>query len=264
MPATPPWTRPCCRRRSASRCACRACATKAPAGTRRRRPRSTSSRAALDKDGKVTAWQFETKAFSRARILQQRRLARAHARRPAARLAAQAGLAVRPAGRILRLRRDAQGVDHDPAAARSRLAAALVAHARSGRAADALRGRILHGRAGARHQHGSGRVPPALSDEPARHGACIKAAAEKANWQPRVGARKQQNGDVSHRPGHRLCGARRHPRRRSSPRSRSTAAPARSGRRRFIVAHDCGQIIAPDLLRLTIEGNIVQTTSRAL
>jgi CO/xanthine dehydrogenase Mo-binding subunit len=31
-----------------------------------------------------------------------------------------------------------------------------------------------------------------------------------------------------------------------------------------VVAHDCGQIIAPDLLRLTIEGNVVQSTSRAL
>ena len=34
--------------------------------------------------------------------------------------------------------------------------------------------------------------------------------------------------------------------------------------KKFTVAHDCGQIIAPDLLRLTIEGNIVQSTSRAL
>ena len=34
--------------------------------------------------------------------------------------------------------------------------------------------------------------------------------------------------------------------------------------KRFTVAQDCGQIIAPDLLRLTIEGNIVQSTSRAL
>jgi CO/xanthine dehydrogenase Mo-binding subunit len=34
--------------------------------------------------------------------------------------------------------------------------------------------------------------------------------------------------------------------------------------RRFFVAHDCGQVVAPDLLRLTIEGNIVQTTSRSL
>src|SRR5262249_61902525 len=31
-----------------------------------------------------------------------------------------------------------------------------------------------------------------------------------------------------------------------------------------VVAHDCGQIIAPDLLRQCIEGNIVQSASRAL
>jgi nicotinate dehydrogenase subunit B len=34
--------------------------------------------------------------------------------------------------------------------------------------------------------------------------------------------------------------------------------------RRFTVAHDCGQIINPDGLRHTIEGNIVQGLSRAL
>jgi CO/xanthine dehydrogenase Mo-binding subunit len=34
--------------------------------------------------------------------------------------------------------------------------------------------------------------------------------------------------------------------------------------RKFTVAHDCGQIIAPDLLKLTIEGNVVQSTSRAI
>jgi CO/xanthine dehydrogenase Mo-binding subunit len=34
--------------------------------------------------------------------------------------------------------------------------------------------------------------------------------------------------------------------------------------RKFTVAHDCGQIINPDGLRHTIEGNIVQGTSRTL
>jgi len=34
--------------------------------------------------------------------------------------------------------------------------------------------------------------------------------------------------------------------------------------RRFVVAHDCGLIINPDGLRRTIEGNIVQGTSRSL
>jgi CO/xanthine dehydrogenase Mo-binding subunit len=31
-----------------------------------------------------------------------------------------------------------------------------------------------------------------------------------------------------------------------------------------MVAHDCGQIVNPDLIRATIEGNIVQSASRAL
>jgi nicotinate dehydrogenase subunit B len=51
---------------------------------------------------------------------------------------------------------------------------------------------------------------------------------------------------------------------RSSPRSRSTAIPAKSGRAKFTVAHDCGLIINPDGLRRCIEGNVVQGTSRAL
>ncbi len=34
--------------------------------------------------------------------------------------------------------------------------------------------------------------------------------------------------------------------------------------RRYVVAHDCGQVIAPDLLRQTIEAQVVQTTSRAV
>jgi CO/xanthine dehydrogenase Mo-binding subunit len=33
---------------------------------------------------------------------------------------------------------------------------------------------------------------------------------------------------------------------------------------RFVVAHDCGLIVNPDGLRRTIEGNLVQTTSRTL
>src|SRR5439155_21437978 len=51
---------------------------------------------------------------------------------------------------------------------------------------------------------------------------------------------------------------------RSWPRSRSTAIPAKCGRRKFTVAHDCGLIINPDGLRRCIEGNVVRGTSRAL
>jgi CO/xanthine dehydrogenase Mo-binding subunit len=34
--------------------------------------------------------------------------------------------------------------------------------------------------------------------------------------------------------------------------------------KRFVVSHDCGIVINPDLLKLTIEGNIIQGLSRAL
>ena len=34
--------------------------------------------------------------------------------------------------------------------------------------------------------------------------------------------------------------------------------------RKWTVAQDCGQIINPDLLKMTVEANVVQSTSRAL
>jgi nicotinate dehydrogenase subunit B len=97
----------------------------------------------------------------------------------------------------------------------------------------------------------------------ARDAAVIKAAAEKAGWQPHVGARKQLNGDVyvgqgiayASRGGTRIAMV------AEVEVNRNTG---KVWARRFTVAHDCGQIIAPDLLRLTIEANVVQSTSRAL
>jgi CO/xanthine dehydrogenase Mo-binding subunit len=96
-----------------------------------------------------------------------------------------------------------------------------------------------------------------------RDAAVIKAAAEKAGWQPHVGARKQVKGDVyvgqgvayASRGGTRVAVV------AEVEVNRSTG---KVWARRYTVAHDCGQIVAPDLLRLTIEGNIVQSTSRAL
>src|SRR4029077_14398998 len=95
-----------------------------------------------------------------------------------------------------------------------------------------------------------------------RDRAVITAAAEKAKWQPRVGARKQRNGNILTRQGiaYAVRGVTRIAVIAEVEVDRSTA---KVWARRFFVAHDCGQIIAPDLLRLTIEGNIVQTTSRA-
>ena len=63
------------------------------------------------------------------------------------------------------------GVGDDPAAARPRLAAAHVASARSGRAADPLRQRIVHGRGGGGAQPRPDRVPAAAHQGSARHRA---------------------------------------------------------------------------------------------
>jgi nicotinate dehydrogenase subunit B len=94
-----------------------------------------------------------------------------------------------------------------------------------------------------------------------RHAAVVKAAAEKAGWQPRSSTRAAPAGTVL--KGRGISFAERN----------GTAAVAEvevdpaSGRvwaRRFVVAHDCGLIINPQGLRYTIEGNVVQGLSRTL
>jgi CO/xanthine dehydrogenase Mo-binding subunit len=93
--------------------------------------------------------------------------------------------------------------------------------------------------------------------------AVIKAAAEKAGWQPRKAARRQARGDVFLGQGMAYAA-------RSGTRVAMVAdvevhrVTGRVWVRKWTVAHDCGQIINPGLLRLTIEGNVVQSTSRAL
>ena len=93
--------------------------------------------------------------------------------------------------------------------------------------------------------------------------AAIKAAAEKAGWQTRTGPRHARRGEklVGQGIGY-------------SVRSGTIVVTVAeieidplSGRiwpRRFTVAHDCGLIINPTLLKKTIEGNIVQAASRTL
>jgi CO/xanthine dehydrogenase Mo-binding subunit len=93
--------------------------------------------------------------------------------------------------------------------------------------------------------------------------AVVKAAAEKAGWQPRSGPRRDQTGNTATGRGIAY-----------SQRNGSTVAivaevdiDRSSGRiwaRKFTVAHDCGQIINPDGLRNQLEGNVIQTVSRTL
>ena len=93
--------------------------------------------------------------------------------------------------------------------------------------------------------------------------AVLKAAAEKAGWQSRPSPRRDQTGNTVSGRGIAY-----------SQRNGTTCAivaevdvDRRSGKiwaRKFTVAHDCGQIINPDGLVHTIEGNIIQGISRTL
>jgi CO/xanthine dehydrogenase Mo-binding subunit len=93
--------------------------------------------------------------------------------------------------------------------------------------------------------------------------AVIRAAAEKSGWQSRPSPRKDQRGSTV--TGRGIGYAQR---------NGSTVAvvaevdvdraTGKIWARKFTVAHDCGQIINPNGLRHTIEGNIVQGISRTL
>ena len=93
--------------------------------------------------------------------------------------------------------------------------------------------------------------------------AVVKAAAEKAGWQPRTDARKQMRGDVALGQGISFA-------QRSGSRCAIVAevevnrVTGKVWGRKFTVGHECGIIINPKLLTQTIEGNIVQGTSRSL
>jgi nicotinate dehydrogenase subunit B len=96
-----------------------------------------------------------------------------------------------------------------------------------------------------------------------RDAAVIKAAAEKAGWQTRPSPDKKQTGEkVS---GRGIAYAQRNGTRVAV--IAEVDVDRRTGKiwaKKFTVAHDCGQIINPDGLRMAIEGNIVQGTSRTL
>jgi nicotinate dehydrogenase subunit B len=93
--------------------------------------------------------------------------------------------------------------------------------------------------------------------------AVIKAAAEKAGWQSRPSPRQDQSGNTV--SGRGFAYVQRHPTRVAIV--AEVEIDRSSGKiwaRKFTVAHDCGQIINPDGLLHTIEGNVVQAVSRTL
>ncbi len=97
-----------------------------------------------------------------------------------------------------------------------------------------------------------------------RDAAAVKAAADKFGWRPRVaGSAVNKNADIATGQGTAYV--------RRGGTIVAIAAEVevdrRSGKvraKRFAVAHDCGCIINPALLHNTIEGNVVQASSRSL
>jgi CO/xanthine dehydrogenase Mo-binding subunit len=98
----------------------------------------------------------------------------------------------------------------------------------------------------------------------ARDIAALQAAARRAGWQTRVSGR-QNNAGSAVVSGRGLGYIRRNG--TIAVVIAEVEVDRRSGEvrpKRFVVAHDCGLIVNPDGLRHTIEGNIVQGTSRSL
>jgi nicotinate dehydrogenase subunit B len=97
----------------------------------------------------------------------------------------------------------------------------------------------------------------------ARDIALVKAVAERSGWVSRTSPRKDQTGNTVSGRGIAYV-------QRNGTRVAIVAevdVDRSSGKiwgRKFTVAHDCGQIINPDGLKHTIEANIVQGVSRTL
>jgi nicotinate dehydrogenase subunit B len=93
--------------------------------------------------------------------------------------------------------------------------------------------------------------------------AVIKAAAEKHGWDTRPSPRKDQTGTKVSGRGMAYS-------QRNGTRCAVVAevdidrTTGKIWARKFTVAHDCGQVINPDGLTKTVEGNVVQGTSRTL
>jgi CO/xanthine dehydrogenase Mo-binding subunit len=92
--------------------------------------------------------------------------------------------------------------------------------------------------------------------------AVIKAAAQKFGWQPRPAPQRQTGVKIT---GRGIAYAQRNGTRVAV--IAEVEVDRSSGKiyaRRFVVGHDCGQLINPDGLAKCIEGNIVQGISRTL
>jgi nicotinate dehydrogenase subunit B len=220
------------------------------------------ARAALDASGKVTAYEFTSKGFSRVDV-------NTNGGKPHDTLAGQTmGVALKSG--------DGFGVPAESYAFDNKRMAWETIPPLLDRASP-LRGAHLRDPVGPQIHFASesfiDEVAAAVNADPIefrlrhikepRDVAVIKAAAEKAKWDTRPSPRKDQTGSkvsgrgiaYSQRNGTRVAIV------AEVDIDRSTG---KIFARKFTVAHDCGQIINPDGLVKCIEGNIVQGVSRTL
>ncbi len=220
------------------------------------------ARAAIDKDGNVTAWDFGSKGFSRLDV-------NSNESAPHDNLAGQmTGVALKPT-HIFNTPEESYGF------ANKRKTWETIPPLLD--RASPLRGAHLRDPLGPQIHFASesfiDEAAFATNTDPVafrmkhlkepRDLAVVKAAADKAGWQPRTAARKQQTGDVARGQGVAYA-------QRNGTRVAVVAeveVNVRSGKvwaRKVTVAHDCGIIINPKQLTMTIEGNIAQSLSRCL
>jgi CO/xanthine dehydrogenase Mo-binding subunit len=224
-------------------------------------PASThSARAAIDAQGKVIAYEFTSKAFSRVDCI-------TNGSNPYGTLAGQLrGVALHSG--------DGFGVPAESYAFENKRTAWETIAPLLDRASP-LRTTHLRDPVGPQIHFASesfiDEVAAAVSADPIefrlrhikdpRDVAVIKAAAEKAKWETRPSPRRDQSG--SKVSGRGIAYAQRGGTRVAIVAEvdidRSTG---KIWARKFTVAHDCGQIINPDGLVKCIEGNIVQGVSR--
>ena len=209
-------------RRSASRCGCNTRATRAPAGTRRARPRSTRRAPASTRPARSSPTSSSARA-SRGSTSTPTAASRCDT------LAGQTqGVALKSGdgfgvpAESYAFDQQAHGLGDHPAAARPLVAAAQRAPARSGRTADPLRQRVLHRRGG-----GGGRTPIRSSSACATSRS--RATSPSSRRRPRRPSGRRGPRRAATRPATR-CPAAASPIRnatarasRSSPRSMSTA-----------------------------------------
>jgi CO/xanthine dehydrogenase Mo-binding subunit len=99
----------------------------------------------------------------------------------------------------------------------------------------------------------------------ARGIAVLKAAAARAGWQPRPSPRRGAAGSVATGRGVTYVKYENVRTYVSAVADVEVDRPSGAVRvTRFVVAQDCGQIVNPDGVRLQVEGNVIQTTSRTL